>query len=129
MKTFIKFQKTSIIILFGLLLISFSACHKEGVGGKSSVSGSVMHHSKLIPNAIVYIKYGATEFPGADVSLYDASVLTGADAHYEFKDLRKGDYYLYGVGNDNSIPGIVTGGIGIKLKYNKTTSTDVPVVE
>ena|ERR1035437_628414 len=129
MRTIIKFQKNGIVFLFGLLLISLFACHKEGTGGKSSVSGYVMHHSKAIPNAIVYIKYGATEFPGTDVSLYDASIPTGADAHYEFKDLRRGDYYLYGVGFDNSIVATVTGGIGIKLKYNKSTTTDVPVTE
>lgn len=129
MNFFAKLQKLKFICLIGLVLISFSACHKEGTGGKSSVSGYVMHHTKSIENAVVYIKYGATEFPGADLSKYDASFPTGADAHYEFKDLRKGDYYLYGVGYDNSVMESVTGGIGIKLKYSKAISTDVPVVE
>ncbi len=109
--------------------ITLNACHKEGAGGKSSISGYVKHHSKLIPFSVVYIKYGATEFPGSEVSKYDASVSTGADAHYEFKDLRKGDYFLYGVGYDSTIYESVTGGIGIKLKHNKNMTSDVPVTE
>lgn len=110
-------------------LLAISSCYKEGNGGKSSVNGYVAHHSHPIPNAIVYIKYGAVEFPGTDVAKYNASVTADGSAHYEIKDLRKGDYYLYAVGYDNSIMETVTGGIGVKLKYNKVTSADIPVTE
>src|SRR4051812_43626512 len=100
MKTFTaKFITASFIIIASLALPS---CHKEGTGGKSSVSGSVKHHSMPIPNCVVYIKYGTKDFPGTNTGLYDASVTADANAHYEFKNLRKGDYYLYGVGYDNS---------------------------
>lgn len=119
-----------ILLVTGIALsIVFSGCHKEGTGGKSSVSGSVKHHSMLIPNAVVYIKYGTKEFPGTNVSLYDASVTADANAHYEFKDLRKGDYYLYGVGHDMTIMENVTGGVAVTLKYNKESSIDIPVTE
>ena len=115
--------------VFLFILIMSPACRKEGTGGKSSVSGNVKHHSKLIPNTIVYIKYEATEFPGTNTSVYDASVTADANAHFEFRDLRKGDYFLYGVGYDNTIFETVTGGIGVNLKYNKETTVDVPVTE
>jgi hypothetical protein len=124
-----KLKSIAVLSLLFVLSVSITSCRKEGTGGKSSVSGSVKHHSKLIPNAVVYIKYGATEFPGSNVALYDASVTADANAHYEFKDLRKGDYYLYGVGYDNTIMEIVSGGVGAKLKYNKETTADVPVTE
>lgn len=125
------FLTSKIILLSAAVILSMtiSSCHKEGTGGKSSVSGSVKHHSALIPNSVVYIKYGAKEFPGTNTSLYDASVTADANAHYEFKNLRKGDYYLYGVGYDNTIMETVTGGIAVTLKYNKESSTDVPVTE
>lgn len=110
-------------------VIAFYACRKEGTGGKSSVSGTVKHHDELIPNAIVYIKYGAKEFPGSDVSKYDESTVAGANGYYEFQNLRKGYYYLYGVGYDITIVAEVTGGIGIKLNYNQDISSDVPVTE
>ena len=112
-----------------ILLVATSSCRKAGTGGKSTVSGYVMHHSKRIPSAVVYIKYGAKEFPGTDVSVYDASVTAGTDAHYEIKNLRKGDYYIYAVGWDDSILQQVSGGISVKLKYDKATTTDIPVTE
>ncbi len=121
--------KNAALVLFILAGATISSCKKEGAGGHSSVSGSVKHHTKLIPNAIVYIKYGATEFPGTDINLYDAHVTSDTNAHFEIKDLRKGDYYLYGVGWDNALMQTVTGGTGIKLKYNKASVNDVPVTE
>ncbi len=127
MKSLFKF-----FIVFNFLTIlffSFSSCKKEGTGGNSSVSGNVKHHQELIPNAIVYIKYGATEFPGADVSVYDDKVTSDMNAHFEFKDLQKGDYYLYGVGYDFTGSYTVLGGLGIELKSNKASIVDVPVVE
>lgn len=129
MKTILK--HTAIFCLMAIAIFTISSCKKEGTGGKSNVSGNVKHHTKLIPNAEVYIKYGATEFPGTDLSSYDDHTTADANAHYEFKGLQKGDYYLYGVGMDgvgaSAFP--VTGGISIKLKYNKSSTTDVPVTE
>ena len=129
MKSIFNFSKASIFLFISLAFFSITSCHKEGEGGKSSISGMVKHHEQPIPNCVVYIKYGATEFPGTDVSKYDASVTADADANYAFSSLRKGDYYLYGVGYDNFISEIVTGGIAIKLKYNKAVSSNVPVTE
>lgn len=129
MRFFSKFYKITLFSISVISLFAFSSCYKEGSGGKSIVNGYVSHHSHRVANAIVYIKYDAVEFPGTDISKYDASVSADASAHYELKDLRKGDYYLYAVGYDNAIMETVTGGIGIQLKYNKTTSSDIPVME
>lgn len=127
MKIIFNFGIRSLIAF--LLITVITACHKEGTGGKSSVSGHVKHHTKLIPNAVVYIKYGATEFPGSDISKYDASMTSDTNAYYEFKELYQGDYFLYGVGYDNAGPYTVTGGVAVKLKRNKHTDLDVPVTE
>lgn len=117
-----------ISILF-FCALTVVACKKEGPGGKSSVSGLVKHHTTPIPNAIVYIKYGAIEFPGADVNQYDASVPADGNSHYEFSGLEKGNYYLYGVGYDSIVMQTVVGGVGVRLKKNQALSTDVPVTE
>jgi hypothetical protein len=129
MKSFSNLNKILIASIYLIAATTFFSCKKEGTGGKSTVSGTVKHHSNPIPNAIVYIKYGATEFPGVDLSVYDNHVTADANAHYEFKDLRKGDYYLYGVGYDANIFETVKGGVGIKLKYNNNISSDIPVTE
>lgn len=112
-----------------IIVFTLGSCKKEGTGGKSSVSGNVKHHQELIPNAIVYIKYGATEFPGGDVSIYDDKVSSDTNAHFEFKNLQKGDYYLYGVGYDFTGSYTVVGGVGVTLKRNKSTEIDIPVTE
>lgn len=116
-------------LLPAMLCIALVSCHKEGTGGKSSVSGTVRHHAPAIPGCVVYIKYGATEFPGTDVSQYDAHTTADGSGHYGFTGLQKGNYYLYGVGYDAAGPYPVTGGIGIKLKRNQALTTDVPVTE
>ena len=126
MKTILRISNVLLAIAVVFTIVS---CHKEGTGGRSNVSGYAKHHDKPIPDCIIYIKYGAKDFPGTDISKYDASVTADANAYYEFKDLRKGDYYLYGVGYDDGIMEAVTGGIAIKLKYNKNMTTNVPVTE
>lgn len=123
-------KATTKIFLAILSIAIIASCKKEGIGGKASVTGKILHHSLPIPNATVYIKYGTQEFPGVDPSAYDASVTAGADAKYTFTELRKGNYYLFSIGYDTAISQTVRGGIpvGIKSKTENLTS-DIPVVE
>ena len=121
-------KKIILPLLISSLLFS---CGKEGPGGKSSIQGSVKHHSQLIPGAVVYIKYGAKESPGSNVTYYDASANADANAHYEFVDMKKGDYYLFAIGFDSTIVMTVSGGIPVEIKTKKssTVTADVPVTE
>ena len=118
-------------ILFLLLVTSLVfSCRKEGPGGKASIQGMVKHHSKLIPGAVVYIKYGAKEFPGSNITYYNASVNADANAHYVFPDMKRGDYYLFGIGFDSTIVQIVTGGIPVQIKSKtETVNSDISVTE
>ena len=120
-------KKIISLLLFASLFVT---CRKEGPGGKGSIGGFVKHHSQLIHGAVVYIKYGAKESPGTNVTYYDASVNADANAHYEFPDLKRGNYYLFGVGFDSSMVKTVTGGVPVTIK-NKTESVqaDIPVTE
>jgi hypothetical protein len=123
-------KRSNLFILFISVLFFVSvSCKKEGIGGKSSISGYVNHHGLRIPNAVVYIKYGATEFPGTDLAKYDDKTTSDASAYYEIKNLRRGNYYLYSLGFDNSINEVVSGGVAVKLLYNKSADTDIPVTE
>ena len=118
---------------FCLLLSAFcflTCCHKEGPGGKAAIAGMVMHHTKPISGAVVYIKYGAKESPGSDITYYDESVTADTSANYKFADLRKGDYYLFAVGYDSTGPYPVTGGVPVKIKTKtETAQADVHVSE
>ena len=121
------------LIFFAIALvalsITFTSCKKEGTGGKSSISGKVEHHGAAIPGSIVYIKYGAIDFPGSTASSYDAQVTADAQGTYKFEGLQKGDYYLYGVGYDNAIVDNVRGGIAVNIRRNEEKEVNVPVTE
>lgn len=115
------------LLTLGLGLLLFS-CYKPGPGGKAVIKGVVKYRTKPIPGATVYIKYGAKEFPGNNVTYYDASVNADASANYEFDNLRKGDYYLFGVGYDTAIALTVSGGIYSQItSKSETDNVDVPV--
>ncbi len=110
-----------------LLLISlfiYASCTKPGLGGEAEIHIDVKHHSVLVPYTNVYIKYDAKEFPGDDLSKYDASITTNNMAHGHFGNLKKGNYYIYGVGFDSTINQTVTGGMKVKVS-KKSEMLDV----
>src|SRR5688572_16623333 len=105
------------ILLLLTVLCVFVSCKKNQLGGKSSIHGTVAHHSRVIPYATVFIKFNAKEFPGEDTTAYDSKVVADANGEYNFK-VFKGDYYLYGYGFDYSIaaPHIVDGGTPVRVR-------------
>lgn len=119
------------IILISILSLAIISCKKNELGGKSSIKGKVVHHSKAIPNAIVYIKFDSKESAGTDVSKYDTKVTADANGNYEIPSLYKGDYYLYAVGEDFATPPpyIVNGGVPVNLRTKESIGIDVPVTE
>ena len=72
----------------------FISCKKNELGGKSTITGKVTHHSKSIANATIFIKFNAENFPGADTTLYDDKVRCDADGIFSIK-CYKGNYFLY----------------------------------
>jgi hypothetical protein len=117
-----------------LFVIIISACTKAGTGGNNTLYAYPFHHAKPIPNATIYIKYGAKTFPGTDVSAYDdnkvAMVYAGENPHAIFTGLNKGYYFLYGVGFDSALGLPVTGGIPMQItKKSGETDIDVPITE
>lgn len=126
-------KKINFLILT-LAMLSFIACKKNGTGGENTIAAYPKHHGTLIPNATVYIKYGATELPGKNPSDFDDSKIavrkSATDAHAHFDGLLKGDYYIYAVGFDSTINEAVSGGVGVKITTKSGEQiVDVPVVE
>ena len=115
-------MKNIIITALFIVTLTLISCKKNGVGGESEISVSVKHHDRLIPGATIYIKYGAKEFPGSDVSKYDDYKVSGTTGHGKghthFQELLKGDYFLYATGYDSAIAMPVTGGISVEVKSN-----------
>lgn len=114
-----------------LALAGFIGCRKNELGGKASVKGVVMHHSKPIPNAYVYIKFNAKDFPGDDYTLYDTYVKADGQGNYEINNFYKGNYYLFAEGYDYAIapPYLVKGGIAVTLRNNEHLTMAIAVTE
>jgi hypothetical protein len=100
--------------LFTLVLfMGLTSCKKEGLGGKGEIKGYASYENKTFKPAMFYIKYGADSSPGTDVSRYDASSASDSDGKFHFKELNKGDYYIYAVGPDEDRT--LTGGVHVEL--------------
>lgn len=120
-------MKTQISIFCCILFLT--SCKKNQLGGSSTITGTVVHHSKAIPYATVFIKFNEKDFPGADTTKYDDKVRADANGVYSIK-CYKGNYYLFGYGKDNAItPPLVVGGLSVKVRKNETVKIDVAVTE
>ena len=117
------------LLLVCFCIVAFCSCTKEGMGGKVNIIAYPKHHSKPIPNSMVYIKYGTIDFPGSNVSMYDdslkATTNSTTDPSSKFESLNKGKYYLYSVGWDSAIAQVVSGGLPVEIKIK---SGDLEVV-
>ena len=117
-------------IFFVTLSLVLLSCKKNQLGGKSTVSGQILHHSKKIGYATVFIKFDATEFPGSDTTLYDEKLRADEHGNYNFK-CYKGNYYLYGYGFDYALPPPyeVVGGVPVKVRSNEKVAANLAVTE
>jgi hypothetical protein len=126
MKNF-KISFAFVAVMFMALI--FASCTKEGFDGDSTITGKVAHHGERISEASVFIKFGGKELPGTLTSDFDASVVADTSGTYTFSNLKKGDYYLYGVGFDSTINESVRGGIAVTLEKDQVLTQEVAVTE
>lgn len=109
-----------ISIFLCALALTGIACNQEGVGGKADIAGTVLYNNDPVPNAIVYIAYGASSWPGFDPELYDNQITASStDATFFFPTLYKGDYYIWAKGIDPASNEDVSGGVDVKIKSKK----------
>ena len=119
--------------LVGILALAALAvaCEPEpGPGGKAEIRGVAAHHATVIPATRVFIKYDANESPGTLSSLYDDSTVAGSDGRFDFSELQRGVYYLYGIGWDSTIDQEVRAGMPVVLtEKNEIEDVILPVTE
>jgi hypothetical protein len=110
------------------MMLFLSACTKNKLGGDSEVKGFVMHHSKFIGEARIFIKFNSSEFPGSDTSLYDVRIISDPKGYYSFK-CYKGNYFLFGKGYDILSKEKVSGGIPVKVRSKENLEMTIAVTE
>lgn len=116
--------------LFLLTVSILVSCKKNQLNGSSIIKGKVVHHSKAIAGARVFIKFDAKEFPGTDTTLYDSKVVADANGNFRVA-CYKGDYYLFGYGHDLAIdpPYVVVGGVPVSIRKNEEVELQIAVTE
>lgn len=114
--------------VFPILIVLFLSCKKNQLGGKSTIKGTVVHHSRFIAYSRVFIKFNATELPGTDTLKYDSHVTADEAGNYQIK-CYKGDYYLLGYGYDDQLKKPVYGGTPVHIRNNENLTVDVGVTE
>ncbi len=122
-----QFTLVCLLAIAGL----FFSCKKNQLGGTATIKGVVKHHTKLIGNATIFIKFNAKEFPGTDESIYDEKVTANALGEFEIK-CYQGNYYLFGSGIDSQVlinGGKVIGGIPVKIRNEESLEVTVAVTE
>ncbi len=120
-------MKKIIILLSALAIILYiSSCSKPnkcnaGTGGSVSFDLIPQHHGKPVPNRAAYldsafIKFNATDFPGASPSSYDLVVQGNVgDLDIKVGGMQCGQYYIYMTGFDTVFHARVVGGTPVNF--------------
>lgn len=123
-----------------LLAIGFSSCDRTepvelaGKGGNATIVAVPKHHSKYINDCTMYIKYNTNDLPSATFSpsQYDDSlkcVTVDGKPSAGFTGLKKGKYYIYGVGYDPDIQMKVEAGKPVTITADQSYEVVIPVTE
>ncbi len=122
-----KFFKILLALLVCMVLTN---CKKNKLGGSAEIKGRVFHHAKPIAGATIYIKYEAKDFPGEDVAKYDTKVNADAQGYFSIK-VYKGNYFLYGYGEDKDLPPpyVVKGGSQVSIRNREVVDIVLAITE
>ncbi|MEZ5047664.1 MAG: hypothetical protein R2831_11810 [Chitinophagaceae bacterium] len=119
------------ILIFFVFITATLGCKKPkaGLGGQANLVVVAKHHTAVIDSATVYIKFNTKEAP-LQLSSYDLKqTIQSTSSNTIFEGLKKGDYYIYAEGWDESIQAAVKGGLPYTIKEEITLNIDVAVTE
>lgn len=126
-------MKTAVFI-FSVLMLLNTACNKKenaGFGGNANLKLIAKHHGLLIDSCTFYIKFNATDAPSDGV--YDVTQnsikYSAGNSYGTVSGLKKGNYYIYGIGWDPSIASQVSGGIPYTITDETAQDVIVAVTE
>ena len=122
-------MKPYILAAAGLLMLA-AACNKPDENATLKVTPR--HHSRAIDSCTIYIKYNATDAPTNGV--YDDSAKCVKESGVPvatFRDLKNGNYYIYGYGWDPGFtpPSHVKGGFAYPVSTGGEQTLELAVSE
>ena len=114
--------------IFSFLILAFlTSCQREGLGGNNTIVVSPVYKTRPIKGATVYVRYGATDFPGSAPTDYDTNAhADSSSSTVKITGLRKGDYFIFVSAYDSVNASVVQGGAHVHLA-SKSGETPVEV--
>jgi hypothetical protein len=136
------FKYKFLILASCLLLLLGCRTNTQGSGGKAQIAGFVeftgivdgvyVTNARITTATTVFIKYGATSFPGVDISQYDSQQNVDSKGNFVFSTMFEGSYYLYATGiyvESNGFQHKVAGGVQVNITSRKANlNYDIAVV-
>lgn len=102
------------LVFILLTVFVISSCEKApGTGGKAKINVHIVDGNSNVGGTEIHIKYGATSYPGQS-STFDDVVVGDYTGKASFKELKRGDYYIYS-SYTNDLGELREGGAYIKI--------------
>lgn len=106
-------------LLVAFICLTVPSCVKESpdfVYLNTKATFRTQHHERAVPNIKVYIKYGASEFPGYDdFSIFDTVVVSNEFAEAVFPEVPLGKNWVVAVGIDEVLQEPVIGNLPFEI--------------
>jgi hypothetical protein len=113
-------RKLLFVLMLVMVALTNYTCCKAGMGGKASITISVLSDSKNpIYGAIVYIKYGQSTPPNNGITGFDNHINTNNHSNtVTFSGLNCGTYYIYATGYDSVLASPLSGGSPLSITHH-----------
>lgn len=114
-----QFNPLSRTLIIGLVIFLCSGCTKNNLDRRSHICFTTQHHDLIIPNITIYVKYGATEYPGYEPLDQFHKVLTSDEnGRVCMQDIPLGSHWFMAIGYDELIREQVIGNIPLRFDLN-----------
>ncbi len=109
-------------LLLVLLTLNILGCTIGGNDVRTHVCFQTKHHEEVIPNITIYVKYGATEYPGYEPESQFHDVWTSDEnGRVCMSDVPLGSHWFMAIGYDEKIREQVIGNMPLRLDLNNLT--------
>ncbi len=107
---------TTHLLVFWLLGALMVACTGVKNEMRTEACFTTQHHSKIIPNIDVYVKFNTIDFPGYDdFDSFNLMQTSDNQGRVCFRDIPLGNHWFVAIGYDEEIREQVIGNIDIRF--------------
>jgi hypothetical protein len=117
----------NLILMFSVILQAACAKQPDTLALPTAICATMQHHSIIVPDATIYIKYNVDTFPGYHQpdAYFDAIVKADKQARFCIEPVPEGTHWLIGRGYDSLyFPHDVYGSLRTNINLNTQPKLD-----